>query len=100
MAKSFQTDAIARKDRHTQELFSSMMNEVMSIHNMCDPQCISEYSMHANVIIKNVNIEVSDDLKQTQSLAANVINPSNTPPIPEKIIIRRIIERIPQTSSS
>ena len=62
MAKYFQTDTLTTKIRDTQELFSSMLNEVRSMHIFCNPQGTSEFSMHANVINKIINVKVSDDL--------------------------------------
>ena len=78
-AKNYQSDAIARKDRVSQELFGNTLNEIRSVNTNYNNQCIVEFIMHTNVAGKKINVAINEDLKRLESLASNVITPYASP---------------------
>ena len=83
-AEGLKSEAMDRQDRDTQELFSSMSDEVRNMSNMCYVHGILENNSHPNSNIKNINSEINEDLDTIKSLDHNVITLAAMPPMLEK----------------
>lgn len=83
-AESLKSDAMVRQDKDTQELFSSILNEVRHLKNNFMPNEILLNTSQLSHCAKQIFSDDSHDLVDIRNAATNLITLSALPPIPEK----------------
>ena len=83
-AETFRSEAIARQDRDTQELFFSMLNEVRNMKNNSYENEILVNESHPLQCVNKFNTCDNHELDAIKNVANNFITPGYMPPVPEK----------------